>query len=79
MPCSKRCYSTEACEHDEKSRLPAQSIPKSNPYSRSMDHVYPKSVALKCRHREYRTDESRNVTLRESYGLQVEYTADQKK
>lgn len=79
MPCSKRCYSIEACEHDEKSRLPAQSIPKSNPYSRSTDHVYPKSVVSKCRRHEYHTDESRSVISRGSYGLRVKYTTHQNK
>ena len=74
MPYSKGCYSTKACEHDEKSRLPAQLIPKSNPYNKSMDHVYPKIVAPKCRHHEYHIGESSSVTSRESYGLQVEYT-----
>lgn len=79
MPYSKKYYSIEAYERDEKSQLPIQSVPKSNPYSRSADHVYPKSVALKCRRHEYRTDESRSVTSRESYRLQVEYTTDRNK
>lgn len=79
MPCLKRCYSIEAYEHDEKNRLPIQSVPKSNPYNKSTDHVYPKSVAPKCRLHEYHTDESRSVTSRESYGLRVEYTADRNK
>lgn len=79
MPYSKRYYSIEAYGHDGKNRLPIQSAPKSNLYNRSTDHVYPKSVAPRCRRREYRTDESRSVTSHESYGLRVEYTADRNK
>lgn len=79
MPYSKRYYSIEAYGYGGKNRLLIQSAPKSNLYNRSMDHVYPKSVAPKYRRREYRTDESRSVTSRESYGLRVEYTTDRNK
>lgn len=65
MPCSERCYSIKACDNDEESRLPTQSIPKLNPYSRSKDHVYPRSVVLKYQRHVYHTNESHNVASHE--------------